>query len=150
MKAITLHQPWATLMALGHKTVETRSWSTRYRGPLAIHAAATFPAYGREFANNSIATVALRQDGYVPGEIDLELGAILCVVSLDDVIPTQQVGARFVDPERVYGDYSYGRYAWVTSNPRRLDEPIGARGRQQLWTPPPHVIERLEECLDRQ
>lgn len=37
-KALTLHQPWASLIALGVKTIETRSWSTKYRGPLAIHA----------------------------------------------------------------------------------------------------------------
>lgn len=39
MKALTLHQPWASLVAVGAKTIETRSWSTSYRGPLAIHAA---------------------------------------------------------------------------------------------------------------
>lgn len=38
MKALTLHQPWASLIAVGLKTIETRSWSTKYRGPLAIHA----------------------------------------------------------------------------------------------------------------
>ncbi|MDX5091650.1 ASCH domain-containing protein, partial [Lactobacillus crispatus] len=38
MKAITIHQPWATLIALGEKQFETRSWETKYRGPLAIHA----------------------------------------------------------------------------------------------------------------
>lgn len=37
-RALTLHQPWAQLVALGVKTIETRSWSTSYRGPLAIHA----------------------------------------------------------------------------------------------------------------
>lgn len=41
MKALTLWQPWASLIAVGAKTIETRSWSTTYRGPLAIHAAAT-------------------------------------------------------------------------------------------------------------
>jgi activating signal cointegrator 1 len=41
MKVLTLHQPWASLVALGVKTIETRSWSTKYRGPLAIHAAGT-------------------------------------------------------------------------------------------------------------
>ena len=40
MKVLTLHQPWASLVALGVKTIETRSWSTKYRGPLAIHAGA--------------------------------------------------------------------------------------------------------------
>lgn len=39
MKALTLTQPWATLVAIGAKRIETRSWSTTYRGPLAIHAA---------------------------------------------------------------------------------------------------------------
>lgn len=46
MKALTLWQPWATLVALGVKTIETRSWSTSYRGPLAIHAAKKAPEYG--------------------------------------------------------------------------------------------------------
>ncbi|UWG96803.1 ASCH domain-containing protein [Dehalobacter sp. DCM] len=40
MKAITLWQPWASLLACGAKKYETRSWDTSYRGPIAIHAAA--------------------------------------------------------------------------------------------------------------
>lgn len=40
MKAITIWQPWATLLPLGVKLYETRSWATSYRGPIAIHAAA--------------------------------------------------------------------------------------------------------------
>jgi hypothetical protein len=43
VKALTLHQPWASLVAAGVKMIETRSWSTRYRGPLAIHAGAKRP-----------------------------------------------------------------------------------------------------------
>ena len=43
MKALTLWQPWASLIAVGAKTIETRSWSTKYRGPLAIHAAKRRP-----------------------------------------------------------------------------------------------------------
>jgi hypothetical protein len=39
MKGLTLTQPWATLIAIGAKRIETRSWSTSYRGPIAIHAA---------------------------------------------------------------------------------------------------------------
>ena len=46
MKALTLHQPWASLVALGVKTIETRSWATSYRGPLAIHAATRWPVQG--------------------------------------------------------------------------------------------------------
>jgi hypothetical protein len=41
MKTISLLQPWATLVAIGAKRIETRSWATSYRGPLAIHASAS-------------------------------------------------------------------------------------------------------------
>ena len=43
MKAITIHQPWASLIAAGFKTYETRSRATRYRGLIAIHAGAKQP-----------------------------------------------------------------------------------------------------------
>src|SRR5207302_1698550 len=39
MKCLSLWQPWASLVVLGAKRIETRSWSTQHRGPLAIHAA---------------------------------------------------------------------------------------------------------------
>jgi hypothetical protein len=41
MKALSLWQPWATLVSIGAKRIETRSWPTKYRGPLAIHAGLT-------------------------------------------------------------------------------------------------------------
>ena len=40
MKALSLRQPWASMIADGRKTIETRTWRTRYRGPIAIHASA--------------------------------------------------------------------------------------------------------------
>lgn len=43
MKALTIWQPWASLIACGAKRYETRSWQTKYRGPIAIHAAAKDP-----------------------------------------------------------------------------------------------------------
>lgn len=39
LPAITLWQPWASLVACGAKQWETRGWRTSYRGPLRIHAA---------------------------------------------------------------------------------------------------------------
>lgn len=38
MKALTIIQPWATLIASSHKMNETRSWKTNYRGEVLIHA----------------------------------------------------------------------------------------------------------------
>jgi hypothetical protein len=51
MKALTLSQPFATLVAIGAKRIETRSWSTNYRGPLAIHAAKTIPREYKSLCN---------------------------------------------------------------------------------------------------
>ena len=38
MKAITIKQPWATLIAEGYKEYEFRTWKTKYRGEVLIHA----------------------------------------------------------------------------------------------------------------
>ncbi|WP_312903576.1 ASCH domain-containing protein [Stutzerimonas nitrititolerans] len=39
MKALSIRQPWAWLIVNGYKDIENRSWATRYRGPVLIHAA---------------------------------------------------------------------------------------------------------------
>ena len=36
MKALSIKQPWASMIASGEKTIETRTWPTDYRGPLLI------------------------------------------------------------------------------------------------------------------
>ena len=56
MKVLTLTQPWATLVAIGAKRIETRSWSTKYRGPLAIHAAKGFPAWAKDMCGSLLVT----------------------------------------------------------------------------------------------
>ena len=125
MKALTLTQPWASLVALGLKQVETRSWSTRYRGPLAIHAAKVFPSEARAFAEIE------RALGRLPGRI--ACGAILCTVRLVDVRPTEEVSQLVSALERYYGDYSRGRWAWILDDLKVLPEPIAARGALSLW-----------------
>lgn len=78
MKAITIWQPWASLLAHGMKQYETRSWATKYRGPIAIHAAK------RPVRQTIDALVADRGDGWTtldyfeslfmrPGELDHQL-----------------------------------------------------------------------------
>lgn len=125
MKALTLTQPWATLMALGAKRIETRSWSTRYRGPVAIHAAKWFPRYAREFAEVE------RTLGRLPGR--LPLGAVVATARLVDVRPTQEVAPSTSALERLYGDYTPGRFGWILADVVPLPEPIPARGSLGLW-----------------
>lgn len=43
MKALSIRQPWAWLIVNGYKDIENRSWNTKYRGPVLIHASARKP-----------------------------------------------------------------------------------------------------------
>lgn len=134
MRCITLTQPWATLIAVGAKRFETRSWRTDYRGPLAIHAAKGLSG----MSNSEFARIiaqgeflrALHSAGY--GLIsDLPFGAIIAVVELVDCVPTEQV--QVSDRERGFGDFSPNRYAWKLENVRPLARPISTPGRLGLW-----------------
>jgi len=126
VKAISLTQPWATLVALGLKPHETRSWPTRHRGPLAIHAAKGFPPDARRFA----------ADEQAAGRIgaQLPLGAVLCVVNVTDCLPPPAAATLITPRERSYGDYTPGRWAWLFSEVLQVfAPPIPARGALGLW-----------------
>lgn len=127
MKALTLHQPWASAIAAGLKRYETRSWSTSYRGPLAIHAGKSVPPYAREFLS-----ALLKQEREVLPE-PMPLGA---VVAIADLVTCHRIttGGLLVSPyERSWGDWSDGRFAWELASVRVLTPPVPARGAQGLW-----------------
>lgn len=146
MKAITLWQPWASLMAVGAKRIETRSWPTAYRGPLLIHAAKTW--------NKDLAALyeaphfgpALARGGY-PNAESLPRGCAVAACRLAacrviDPGPGRvhlSADADSADlppyPERAFGDYAPGRYAWVIEHVVRLPEPIPMRGAMGLFDP---------------
>ena len=140
MKALTLTQPWATLVAIGAKQWETRSWSTPYRGPLAIHAAKGWTAADRNLVRaDQFFGLALALAGITAGE-ELPRG---CVVAVVDLVSVQFTGdarswpqawlASLADDERHFGNYGPNRYGWKLANIRRLREPIPARGALGLW-----------------
>ena len=163
MKAITLHQPWASLVAAGVKTVETRSWRTSYRGPLAIHAGLRRPRLLERVGAWTVFTGSAPADttdhiavsGY--HRIPLPLGEIVATCELIDCVraadvkwagaggmvyelpagwyvgSTVELGTIISERQRPYGDYTQGRWAWLLSDIRPLPEPIPAKGHQQLW-----------------
>ncbi len=49
MKALSIRQPWATLIVTGHKKIENRTWSTNHRGLILIHASKAFDYEGWEW-----------------------------------------------------------------------------------------------------
>jgi hypothetical protein len=169
MKAITLTQPWASLVAIGAKTIETRDWQTSYRGPLAIHAGAGLgPVGGRTGLRKTISQREIGEAliaGGVRWETDLPLGAIVAVATLAGVWPmiyghdaagrggygyqtweTGGLSMRFVavsDQEQAFGLWLVGRRAWVLTDVQRLEAPIPCTGRLGLWDVPPAIQAQL-------
>jgi len=152
-KVLTLTQPWATLVAIGAKRIETRSWYTMFRGPLLIHAAAGLGLGGRREmiarCRSDYFDKALESAGYWPvSAIDaLPYGAIVAATELRGCFRIERDprtgrevyrdARTLVDvglPEVAFGDYTPGRFAWLLTDVRRLPTPIPAKGALGLWT----------------
>ena len=130
MRALTLHQPFASFIARGVKKYETRSWTTKYRGPLLIHA-------GKSKEHLSLVPYADIQ----------ELGVVVAVATLEGVYPVEDISPSISWGERAIGDWSPGRYAWELKGVRRLAEPIPYRGRQGLWRPPNSLVDLVAMAM---
>lgn len=138
MKAITIHQPWASLIAHGYKRFETRGWRTNYRGPIAIHAGLQTDWRSVQMIQHNYPAIWLKIYTLPTGRILAIAELTECWKSLDGkLIEAQSPGekrVRFADTHELYfGDFTPGRYAWELTNVRRLPEPIPARGQQGLW-----------------
>lgn len=131
MKALSLWQPWATLIAIGAKQYETRSWATKYRGALLIHAAKSNE--GLEFLPYPYFRSALA-DQHWHTINDIPRGVALCVVNLVDVLPTSGAFVRHLsEPEKAFGNFGPGRFAWKLEVMQVFDKPISMRGKQGLF-----------------
>jgi len=75
-KALSIRQPWAHLIVAGIKQIENRTWTTRYRGPLLIHA-------GQLWHDETIADIERRHRIAIPR--DLQLGGIVGIATLSPV-----------------------------------------------------------------
>ena len=112
MKAISLKQPWAEMIADGTKTIETRMWSTKHRGLLLIVSSkkGDSAAYAR-----------------FPEYCDLIGGAAICVVKLIDCRPMTQddEGAARCACEP-------GRFAWIFEDVQKVT-PFPVKGQLSLY-----------------
>lgn len=123
MRGFSLTQPWATLVAAGEKGIETRSWSTAYRGEVLIHAAKRFPRECRELCWQQPFASALIRGKYVQLD-ELPRGVIVAVAELVRVDETKNVRDRISDQELAFGDYGPERFAWWLQRVRPLREPV--------------------------
>lgn len=163
MRCITIRQPWATLIAIGEKRLETRGWKTNYRGELAIHAGkrVDVAACLAEPVRSLLAASGYTAD-------NLPTGAVVAIARLAGCHPVmandgetavldvreggdggrREVGQGEAGEDREnrenralvvtgqeywFGDFALGRYGWELVEVRKLPEPVPAAGKQGLW-----------------
>jgi len=119
VKAISLHQPWASLVAAGYKRIETRSWRTRHRGMLLI-CATKIPVISPERWG------ALREQYWRLPEAP-PAGAALAIAELVECRPMVED-----DEAAACCDIYQGAVAWVLRDIRQI-EPVAVRGRQGIY-----------------
>jgi hypothetical protein len=143
MKAITLWQPWASLIAFGVKRHETRHWLTNYRGPLAIHASKIVDLAGAPEAL-CIAVFGRHWASLLPR------GAMVAVADIVSCPVAANVERRITAADRAAGNFCAGRFAWRLEDVRPLRAPIATMGRQGLfnWEPPADLPSRLGPPLN--
>lgn len=154
MKAISLWQPWASLVVLGEKKIETRSWDTAYRGPLLIHAAQRkHLAEWRElmgmlefhdaFAKHDIEGLA----GLI---VKMPLGCLIGSVDLVRTSNTESIRGKLSHREWTFGNYSDRRYGWHLENPVLFEHPVAYKGSQGFFDVPCEIIGNTLNLLEVQ
>jgi hypothetical protein len=113
MKALTIIQPYADMIARGEKIIENRKWATDYRGPLAIHA-----GKNRTWLDED--DIAAR-----PG---MAFGAIVAVARLRGCIRVEDLPLEYRDR-----DDAEGPWCWILQDVQPLDAPLPISGAQGLW-----------------
>lgn len=151
MLALSLLQPYASLLAIGAKRFETRSWapSQKLRLPLlvALHASKGEHEFREVYADPLFLAAAERAfDGPMPRVF----GAFVGVATLRRVVRTEDACTDICSDEYLFGDYTPGRYAWRFDDPVAFATPIQARGRLGLWDVGLHLDKMLRATLDAQ
>lgn len=134
IRCFSLTQPWASAMAYGLKSIETRDRKQSHRGQLAIHAARFDPRDSNSAAFFDEVKPYFRGAGFLGGFEDLPFGAIVALATMIDVLPAETLRERIGHTELLFGNYANGRYGYQFEGVGRLLTPVPARGMPGLWT----------------
>lgn len=113
MKALTICQPYAEMIARGEKIIENRTWPTNYRGPLAIHAGKS---------------KLWMDDDDISEYPSMAFGAIVALATLKDCRRVNEL-----PPELSGNEHANGPWCWVLADVQRINPPRPIRGAQGLW-----------------
>ena len=124
MKVLSIKEPWASLIMNGTKKIETRSWKTKYRGEIYIH------------ASLSKAKITKPEVYELIKDMNFKCGYIICKCNLVDCIYMTDEYVNDMKTnhyeEYICGHYEVGRYAWILEDVKVI-EPIKAKGKLGLW-----------------
>lgn len=140
VKAITLYQPYASLIIAGKKRFETRTWGSDYEGLLVIHAGKMLEvdSGNRVFMYHLLASL--------PDYRKLPLGAALGVVWKGKCFKGRSVIPYIDEREKCFGGFEgEDRVAWELFYPTAFDAPIPMRGDRGLWDYPLKLPENIIE-----
>jgi hypothetical protein len=115
MKALSIRQPWAWLIATGFKDIENRTWPTDFRGRIYIHAP-------KRTDSNAFSQL-MRRGLSLAAVLKLTRGAIIGEVDIIDCVK-HSTSPWFVGP-----------YGFVLANPALYKKPIPCKGRLGLFEP---------------
>jgi hypothetical protein len=121
MKALTLKQPWATLVAEGIKKYEFRSWKTNYRGKILIHAGAGVDKEALERVKRLNLEYPSRR---IIAEVEIEE-----CLELDEKLNNAIIREQNI----AYGTKYRTGYAWKLKNVKRIDLKRTVNGKLGLW-----------------
>ena len=137
MKALSITRPWPELILRG-KDIENRSWTTRYRGPVLIHAAQSWAPDALAFAA-MVAPDALNgvppRDEHPTGIVGIAEIVGVCSNEMTDLSDDMTWAPCRCGPWAMAGQYH-----WKLTNVRRLPDPVPSRGALGLWTPSADVL----------
>lgn len=155
---LSFTDPWGSALAVGEKRVETRSWPAPARywnHPIAIHIASTLTAEAKAACEEEHFQHVLQAAGYTRTsrrgfQWNLPLRCVIAIAWLERVQRVVSV-CPVNEHERLFGNYTPGRYAWRFGAVYRLKEPVVATGRLGLWqwTPPPTFWAEIQGELDQ-
>lgn len=137
MKALTVWQPWASLIAWPLKPVENRTWGASWvlGKRIAIHA-------GNKYDEDAALQLSVRPSP-VPAVVQLARkvrGAIVCTAVVDRFIRDEDL---ITFPAEI-DEWFCGPIGWVLRDIQKF-EPVPARGAQGLWDVPAEVLARIPE-----
>mmetsp|Transcript_72006 Transcript_72006/g.114726 ORF Transcript_72006/g.114726 Transcript_72006/m.114726 type:complete len:221 (+) Transcript_72006:1495-2157(+) len=144
---LSMHQPWASLLVLGIKQVEGRSWNTQYRGRLWIASARREPTpFEIEEVEQQYCRVYGLPRDRIPFPREYPTTALLGCVDMVDCLGNEEYQEQFIKTG-LSTENNASAYCFMCENPRRLILPGQISGEHKLWKMPPERIKPMQSGL---